>query len=45
MSKIHNWGNNDMAAKENKVKMWLSVSEVSGVRGQKTEGDVELYFK
>ena len=45
MSKIHNWGNNDMAAKGNKVKMGLSMSEVSGVRGQKTEGDVELYFK
>ena len=34
-----------MAAEGNKGKMGLGTSEVSGVRGQKTEGDVELYFK
>ena len=45
MGKIHSWGNSDMAVEGNKGKMGLGMSEVSGVRGQKTERDVELYFK
>ena len=34
-----------MAVEGNKGKMGLGMSEVSGLRGQKTERDVELYFK